>query len=97
MRIVTSVLELIGNTPLMKLNKVTGGCDALILAKLEFLNPTGSIKDGIVLSMIEAAEKEGIIKPGSTTIEDTSGNTRAYAAILVFMSICFHVINQRKQ
>jgi len=97
MKVVNSVLELIGNTPLMRLNRVTDDCGASILAKLEFLNPTGSIKDRIVLSMIEAAEKEGIIKPGSTTIEDTSGNTRAYAAILVFMSICFHVINQRKQ
>jgi cysteine synthase A len=75
MKVVNSVLELIGNTPLMRLNRVTDNCDASILAKLEFLNPTGSIKDRIALSMIEAAEKEGIIKPGSTIIEATSGNT----------------------
>jgi len=75
MKIVDSVLELIGNTPLMRLNRVTDDCGASILAKLEFLNPTGSIKDRIALSMIEAAEKEGIIKPGSTIIEATSGNT----------------------
>ena len=75
MKVVNSVLELIGNTPLMRLNRVTDDCDASILAKLEFLNPTGSIKDRIALSMIEAAEKEGIIKPGSTIIEATSGNT----------------------
>jgi len=59
----------------MRLNRVTDDCDASILAKLEFLNPTGSIKDRIALSMIEAAEKEGIIKPGSTIVEATSGNT----------------------
>jgi cysteine synthase A len=75
MKVVNSVLELIGNTPLMRLNRVTDDCGASILAKLEFLNPTGSIKDRIALSMIEAAEKEGIIKPGSTIIEATSGNT----------------------
>ena len=75
MKVVNSVLELIGNTPLMRLNRVTDNCGASILAKLEFLNPTGSIKDRIALSMIEAAEKEGIIKPGSTIIEATSGNT----------------------
>jgi len=75
MKVIDSVLELIGNTPLMRLNRVTDDCGASILAKLEFLNPTGSIKDRIALSMIEAAEKEGIIKPGSTIIEATSGNT----------------------
>ena len=75
MKVVNSILELIGNTPLMRLNRVTDDCGASILAKLEFLNPTGSIKDRIALSMIEAAEKEGTIKPGSTIIEATSGNT----------------------
>ena len=75
MKVVNSVLELIGNTPLMRLNRVTDNCDASILAKLEFLNPTGSIKDRIALSMIEAAEKEGTLKPGSTIVEATSGNT----------------------
>jgi len=75
MKVVNSILELIGNTPLMRLNRVTDDCGASILAKLEYLNPTGSIKDRIALSMIEAAEKEGIIKPGSTIIEATSGNT----------------------
>ncbi len=75
MKIVNSVLELIGNTPLMRLNRVTDNRGASILAKLEFLNPTGSIKDRIALSMIEAAEEEGILKPGSTIIEATSGNT----------------------
>jgi len=77
MKVVNSILELIGNTPLMRLNRVTNSCGASILAKLEFLNPTGSIKDRIALSMIEAAEEEGIIKPCSTIIEATSGNTRA--------------------
>lgn len=73
-----SALELIGDTPLLKLNrysKKAGITDTTILAKLEYLNPTGSVKDRIALAMIEDAEKKGIIKPGSTIIEPTSGNT----------------------
>ncbi|MDE5853617.1 MAG: pyridoxal-phosphate dependent enzyme, partial [Ruminococcus sp.] len=73
-----SALELIGNTPMMKLNgylKKSGIKDAVILAKLEYLNPAGSVKDRIVLAMIEDAEKKGILKAGATIIEPTSGNT----------------------
>lgn len=73
-----SALELIGNTPLLKLNRYTkkaGIKDAVILAKLEYLNPAGSVKDRIALAMIEDAERKGILKENATIIEPTSGNT----------------------
>lgn len=70
--VVNSVIELIGNTPILKLNKYT---DKNIYAKLEYLNPAGSAKDRVALSMIEDAEAKGILKPGATIIEPTSGNT----------------------
>ena len=78
MDIKESALELIGKTPLLKLNgytKKAGITNATILAKLEYLNPAGSVKDRIALAMIEDAEKKGILKEGSTIIEPTSGNT----------------------
>ncbi len=90
-----SALELIGKTPVLKLNNYTkkaGIHDATILAKLEYLNPAGSVKDRVALSMIVDAEEKGILKPGATIIEPTSGNTgiglaavaaaRGYRAIL---------------
>lgn len=73
-----SALELIGGTPILKLNRYTkqaGAEDATILAKLEYLNPAGSVKDRIALAMIEDAEEKGLLKPGATIIEPTSGNT----------------------
>ena len=73
-----SALELIGGTPMLKLNRYTenvGITDAVILAKLEYLNPAGSVKDRIALAMIEDAEKKGVLKEGATIIEPTSGNT----------------------
>ncbi len=73
-----SALELIGGTPLLKLNKYSkkaGVADATILAKLEYLNPAGSVKDRIALAMIEDAEQNGVLKEGATIIEPTSGNT----------------------
>ena len=73
-----SVLDLIGGTPILKLNaysKAAGITDAVVLGKLEYLNPAGSVKDRIALSMIEDAEKTGVLKPGATIIEPTSGNT----------------------
>ena len=73
-----SVLELIGSTPILKINryaKKAGAEEATILAKLEYLNPAGSVKDRVALSMIEDAEEKGILKPGATIIEPTSGNT----------------------
>ncbi len=73
-----NVLELIGNTPLLiasKYSKQAGLADTTLLTKLEYLNPAGSVKDRIALAMIEDAEKKGILKPGATIIEPTSGNT----------------------
>ncbi len=74
-RVAKNVLELIGNTPMVRLNKIVEPNGAEILAKLESFNPGGSIKDRICLSMIEDAEKKGLLKKGSTIIEPTSGNT----------------------
>ena len=77
-KIVESSLELIGKTPLLKLNRYTaknGITGATILAKLEYLNPAGSVKDRIALAMIEDAEKKGTLKEGATIIEPTSGNS----------------------
>lgn len=77
-RIYENTTELIGHTPLMKVNnymKETKSDSAVILAKLEYLNPAGSVKDRVALSMIEDAEEKGILKPGATIIEPTSGNT----------------------
>ena len=77
-KIKESALELIGNTPLLKASryaKAANATEANILVKLEYLNPAGSVKDRIALAMIEDAEKKGILKPGATIIEPTSGNT----------------------
>lgn len=74
-KIANSMLDTVGNTPLIKLNKVTEGCGAEILVKGEFFNPLFSVKDRIGKAMIETAEKEGKLKPGGTIIEPTSGNT----------------------
>jgi cysteine synthase A len=73
--IANSVLELIGHTPLVRLNRVVAPGGAQILGKLESLNPAGSVKDRIALAMIEAAEREGRLRPGATIVEPTSGNT----------------------
>ena len=70
-----SVLQLIGSTPVVRLNKVTAKKDAQVWAKLEFFNPGGSVKDRICLSMILAAEKDGLLTPETTIVEPTSGNT----------------------
>jgi cystathionine beta-synthase len=72
---VESILDLVGNTPLVRLSKVTEGLRPLILAKLEQLNPGGSVKDRIGLSMLEDAERRGLLRPGGTVVEPTSGNT----------------------
>src|ERR687883_706228 len=70
-----TVLELVGGTPIVRLPKLSPPGGALILAKLEYLNPGGSVKDRIALPMIEAAEREGKLRPGGTIVEGTSGNT----------------------
>ncbi|MEP7263789.1 MAG: pyridoxal-phosphate dependent enzyme [Bacteroidota bacterium] len=81
MKICNTILDAIGNTPLVKLNKVTAGIPALVLAKVETFNPGNSIKDRMALKMIEDAEKSGKLKPGGTIIEGTSGNTGMGLAI----------------
>jgi len=76
------ILEGIGNTPLIKLNRITKGLKADIFAKLEYLNPMGSVKDRIAKYMIEKAEKEGRIKPGDTIVDNSSGNTALALAMV---------------
>jgi cystathionine beta-synthase len=93
-----NILGLIGKTPLVKLNKLTKGIKATVLAKMESLNPGGSVKDRIGISMIDAAEREGSLKPGGTVVEATSGNTgigialvcavRGYKAVFVMTDKC---------
>jgi cysteine synthase A len=82
MDIKSTIGNTIGNTPLVELKSVTDGVRAIVLAKLEFFNPLGSVKDRIGRSMIEAAEIEGKLKPGSTIIEPTSGNTGIALAMI---------------
>src|SRR4051812_3992127 len=69
------MISLVGNTPLVKLSSVTDGIQATVLAKVEYFNPGGSVKDRIALRMVEAAERSGELKPGGTIVEPTSGNT----------------------
>src|SRR5678810_1410855 len=74
-RIYNNIVETVGRTPLVKLNRVTAGLDATILLKCEFFNPLGSVKDRIGMAMIEDAEKRGVLKKDTIIIEPTSGNT----------------------
>jgi len=75
MRIYADITETVGNTPLVRLNRLTEGLGATVLVKLESFNPLGSVKDRIAVSMIDAAERDGLIGPGTVIIEPTSGNT----------------------
>ncbi len=93
MQYFNDALEAIGNTPLVRLNKVTDGAECLVLAKVEYMNPGGSVKDRPAVAMLDAAEQAGLLKPGGTIVEPTSGNTgsglamaaaiRGYRCILV--------------
>src|SRR5499426_4323729 len=74
-RIYNNIVETVGRTPLVRLNRVTAGVDATVLLKCEFFNPLGSVKDRIGMSMIEDAEKRGVLKKDTVIIEPTSGNT----------------------
>ena len=76
-----SILDTIGNTPLVRINKLAEDLPCTVLVKVEFFNPCGSVKDRIGLAMVEAAERDGLLKPGGTIIEGTSGNTGAGLAI----------------
>lgn len=82
MKYANSVLDLIGNTPLVKLNKVTEGIAATVLVKLEYMNPGGSAKDRIAVKMLDEAAKDGKILPGGTVVEPTSGNTGVAMAMV---------------
>ena len=75
MRYAEHISDLVGNTPLVKLGSVASGLDSLVLAKIEYLNPGGSVKDRIALKMVDAAEASGELRPGGTIVEPTSGNT----------------------
>lgn len=101
MKYAKNILETIGNTPLVKLNKVTEGIDALVLAKVETFNPGNSVKDRMAVKMIEDAEADGRLKPGGTIIEGTSGNTGmglALAAIVKgYKLICVISDKQSKE
>jgi len=77
-----SVIDLIGNTPLVRLRRVTQGLSATVLAKVEYFNPGGSVKDRIAVRMVDAAEREGLLKPGGTIVEPTSGNTGVGLALV---------------
>ena len=82
MRYYDNVVEIIGNTPLVRLNSVTEGIAATVLAKAEYFNPGGSVKDRIALRMVEDAEKAGLLQPGGTIVEPTSGNTGVGLALV---------------
>jgi cystathionine beta-synthase len=81
-RYAQSVTDLIGNTPLVRLNRVTEGIAATVLAKIEFVNPGGSSKDRIATNIIDAAERDGLLRPGGTIVEPTSGNTGVGLALV---------------
>src|SRR5436190_24399485 len=77
-----SIVDLVGNTPLVKLGSVAADVPATVLAKIEYFNPGGSVKDRIAVRMIEAAEASGALRPGGTIVEPTSGNTGVGLAIV---------------
>ena len=75
MKVYSDITKIVGNTPLVKLNRITDGASANVYAKLEFYNPTSTVKDRIGIAMVDAAEASGQLKPGGTIVEATSGNT----------------------
>ncbi|MFF5175988.1 cystathionine beta-synthase [Micromonospora sp. NPDC000089] len=98
-----NVVDMIGNTPLVRLRNVTEGIQATVLAKVEYLNPGGSVKDRIALRMVEDAEAAGILKPGGTIVEPTSGNTGVGLALVAQLKgyrcvfVCPDKVSQDKQ
>ncbi|MGY0004060.1 cystathionine beta-synthase [Micromonospora sp. I033] len=98
-----NVVELIGNTPLVRLRNVTAGIQATVLAKVEYVNPGGSVKDRIALRMVEDAEKAGLLQPGGTIVEPTSGNTGVGLALVAQLKgykcvfVCPDKVSQDKQ
>ncbi|GAA2379364.1 putative cystathionine beta-synthase [Catellatospora methionotrophica] len=103
MRYYENVVELIGNTPLVKLRNVTDPGGPTVLAKIEYLNPGGSVKDRIAVRMVEAAEREGLLKPGGTIVEPTSGNTGVGLALVAQLKgyhcvfVCPDKVSEDKQ
>ena len=101
MQYAKNILETIGNTPLVRLNNITKGIEATVLAKVEFFNPGSSVKDRMALKMVEDAEQDGRLKPGGTIVEGTSGNTGmglALAAIVKgYQLICVSTDKQSKE
>ncbi|WP_019870900.1 cystathionine beta-synthase [Salinispora oceanensis] len=98
-----NVVELIGNTPLVRLRNVTEGIQATVLVKVEYVNPGGSVKDRIALRMVEDAEQAGILRPGGTIVEPTSGNTGVGLALVAQLKgyrcvfVCPDKVSQDKQ
>ena len=90
-RIYNDITEAFGNTPLVRLNRLTEGLGATVLAKLEFYNPSSSVKDRLGVAIVDAAEKSGQLKPGGTIVEGTSGNT-GIALAMVGAARGYHVI-----
>ena len=101
MKYAESILETIGNTPLVKLNTITKEIQSLVLAKVESFNPGNSVKDRMALKMIEDAEKDGRLKPGGTIVEGTSGNTGMGLALTAIVKgyklICVSTDKQSKE
>ena len=101
MKISNNILDTIGNTPMVRLNNIASSIDALVLVKLEFFNPGSSTKDRMAVKMVEDAEKKGLLKPGGTIVEGTSGNTGmglALAAIVKgYKLICVSTDKQSKE
>ncbi|WP_155374229.1 cystathionine beta-synthase [Catellatospora vulcania] len=103
MRYYENVVELIGNTPLVKLRNVTDPGGPTVLAKVEYMNPGGSVKDRIALRMVEAAERDGLLKPGGTIVEPTSGNTGVGLALVAQLKgykcvfVCPDKVSEDKQ
>jgi cystathionine beta-synthase len=98
-----NVVELVGNTPLVRLRNVSEGIDTLVLAKVEYFNPGGSVKDRIALRMVDEAEKAGLLAPGGTIVEPTSGNTGVGLALVAQMRgyrcvfVCPDKVSEDKQ
>ena len=101
MKYAESIIDTIGNTPLVKLNKITQEIQSLVLAKVESFNPGNSVKDRMALKMIEDAEKDGRLKPGGTIVEGTSGNTGMGLALTAIVKgyklICVSTDKQSKE
>ena len=100
MKYCNNILETIGNTPLIKLNKITDEIEATVLAKVEYFNPGNSVKDRMALKMVEDAEDDGRLKPDGTIVEGTSGNTGMGLALVAIVKgyklICVTTAKQSK-